>query len=211
MANLRYRDYAYPVHPMADFFNKTLPMMIQQHRQNKAAKIHEKDMQQMRLDGQKEVAQLNNDLSQQRMVTQSKLTDLSDRKERALKNLDTMHQNLLTQGVVASEYGRIKDPTDASKTIVGKLDADAQRDFNFAQEEYTTVEGGIQAANNELAQINDQLKQSEAVMGGIMFGKQKAREIPDFNADDKLNALDVLNYFEVKDAGVKSLEEANQM
>ena len=63
-SNLRYRDYAAPVHPLADFLNKQLPMMIQQHRQNKSAKIHEKDMQQMRLDGQKEVAQLNNDLSE---------------------------------------------------------------------------------------------------------------------------------------------------
>ena len=40
-----------------------------QHKQNRANKIHEKDMAQFRLDGQKEVTQLNSDLRQSEMLT----------------------------------------------------------------------------------------------------------------------------------------------
>ena len=113
-SNLRYRDYESPTHPMADFLTKQLPMMIQQHKQNKSNRIHEKDMAQMRLDGQKEVAQLNADLRQSEMLAKNKLTDLGDRKERALTNLDKVNQQLMDQGIVASQWGKIKDPSDAS-------------------------------------------------------------------------------------------------
>ena len=47
-SNLRYRDYASPVHPMADFLTKQLPQLIFQHKQNRANRFHEKDMSQFR-------------------------------------------------------------------------------------------------------------------------------------------------------------------
>ena len=41
-SNLRYRDYASPVHPMADFLTRQLPMMLQQHKQNRDNRILKK-------------------------------------------------------------------------------------------------------------------------------------------------------------------------
>ena len=58
-SNLRYRDYASPTHPLADFLNKQLPMMIQRHNENKANRIHERDMAQFRHDNQTEIIELN--------------------------------------------------------------------------------------------------------------------------------------------------------
>ena len=54
------------------------------------------------------------------------------------------------------------------------------------------------AGETELSQITEQLRQSEAIMGGIMLGKQKAMDIRDYNADDKLDALDVLLLIMIK-------------
>ena len=213
MSTLRYRDYDRPTHPLADFFSKQLPLMLQQHQQNKEARIHEKDMAQFRLDGQKELAQLNDELAQKREMKTFELEDAQLRlsnAEQALKDSDKQLQDLY--GITPS-MGKIgkDETTNAAGEIVNNLAEQAGRNRNFIIEDYSNSENYLESVLGNLDEIAQQQTINDEMMAGANFGARVANLITDANKDNKLNADDIDAYFKSKDALTKELTPLQQI
>ena len=213
MSTLRYRDYDRPTHPLADFFSKQLPLMLQQHQQNKEARIHEKDMAQFRIDGQKELALLNDELAQKREMKTFELEDAQLRlsnAEQALKDADKQLQDLY--GITPS-MGKIgkDETTNAAGEIVNNLAEQAGRNRNFIIEDYSNSENYLESVLSNLDEIAQQQAINDEMMAGANFGARVANLITDSNKDNKLNADDIDAYFKSKDALTKELTPLQQI
>ncbi len=212
-SNLRYRDYASPVHPLADFFSKQLPMMLQQHKQNQQNRLHEKDMAQIRLDSQKELAMLNDELAGKRQLETFELKDAQNRLNSSIERLQASDRQLQELYGIVPTLDKVndKDATGGANELVSALGEQAQRSRDFAISDYSSNKNYLSQVLDNISLIEQEQAHNNELLQGANFGARVANLVTDVNKDDKLNADDVAAYFESTDALTKELTPTQQI
>ena len=212
-SNLRYRDYESPTHPMADFLTKQLPMMIQQHKQNKENRIHEKDMAQMRLDDQKELASHNADLNQKSQLKTLELEQLFGQLEEGKKLLKESDEKAQEFGIVSARYEKVspKDATEGAVDVLKQMENNMSQERNFAVTNYSNIEATKADVMSQLKELQQAQSINNQILEGANLGERVAGLIKDADKNEILDENDVAGYFATKEAIVKNLNEIQQI
>ena len=209
---LRYRDYASPVHPMADFLTKQLPLMLQRHKQNRDDRIHEKEMAQFRLDNQKELAVHNADLNEKKQLKVMELQQLFGQLEEGKKLLKESDVKAEEFGIISANWHIApKDATEGAVDVLKQMGNNMSQERNFAVTNYSNLESTKADVMSQLQEIQQAQGINNQILEGANVGARVAGLIKDADKNEELNELDIAAYFQTEDAIVKNLNDIQKI
>ena len=211
-SNLRFRDYASPTSPLADFFTNQLPQLLSQHKRLKENRIQEKEMAQMRLDNQKELNQQQADLRAQQTLQELELNSLFSELDNAKKLLKETDNQAKDFGILSTSF---KTPdlnkTEGGEFVLERLQNNLTQNRNFAVTNFNSLEETKNNVLEKLDEIKAAQRVNDKILEGANVGARVATVLKDLDGDEELTTKDLEKYFQTEDAILKNLDEIQQI